>query len=59
VTGAVIVVCYQVGGAVEQVMKTVEVPTLIYATCYGTRYFQIALEIEYETRISLQIEKYY
>ena len=50
-------VCYQVGGAVDQV-KTVEMP-LIFATCYGTRYFQIALEIEYGKRISLQTGKYY
>ena len=35
----VIVVCYQVGRGVEQVMKIVEVPTLIYVTCEGTHCF--------------------
>jgi hypothetical protein len=33
------VICYQVGRAVAQAMKIVEVPTLIYVTCEGTRRF--------------------
>ena len=53
-------VCYQVNRAVAQAMKTVEVPTLIYVTCEGTRCFVrfwVALEIEWGKRILLQIEK--